>query len=124
MQTATVAGRELPMAFDVRAWVEDLEPRFGDVSAMVEEIGGRDKPITAGVDMLVLVVNAGFRSRGSKERITRDWLMDNLEPGQTPKLIGDGQTAIFRAFAQEEKTEEDQVDEVLAELAKKEPGSA
>lgn len=124
MEAVMIAGRELLMAFDLRAWVEDLEPRFGCFEAMVDQVGGQNKPITAGMDMLLMLINAGQRHQGSKERITRDWLLDNVQPVEAPALISAGQEVIYRSFRQEEKAEEGPVDEVLAELAKKETGSA
>lgn len=124
MKTAKIAGRELPMAFDVRAWVEELEPTFGCFQDMVDKLSGRDKPITAGLDMLAFLFNAGQRKQGSKERFTRAWLADQLEPVEVPGLIRVGQEVIFASFAQEEREDTGPVDEVLMELAKKDPGSA
>lgn len=124
MMSITVAGRELPMGFDLKAWVNDLEPKFGSLTQMSERLNGQDKPITAGIDMLTMVVNAGARMNGSKEKISREWLIDNIKPAEVAAFIGMGQMAIMASFRQENADAEEPVDEVLAEIEKKEPADA
>lgn len=119
----TIAGKELPLGFDVRGWVKELEPEFGSFHAMTERLGSQDKPITAGIAMLAIAINAGYRMEGSKETVSREWLMDNLHPSEVAAAIRKGRSAIYASFKQEEKTE-GPVDVVLAELEKKETGSA
>lgn len=119
-----VAGRELPLGFDLRAWVTDLEPKFGNLTQMTERLNSQDKPITAGIDMLAIVVNAGARMAGSKEKIDREWLIDNIKPAEIAAYIGMGQVAIMASFHQENTDADEDVDEVLAEIEKKETADA
>lgn len=123
--TITIAGTEFPLGFDVRAWINELEPAFGSLDKMAEKLGGQDKPITAGVTMLTFVINAGFRAEGNNKTISKEWLIDNLKPKEVALAVQEGQKAIIASFRQEE-TESDQgpVDVVLAELEKKATGSA
>lgn len=121
----SMGGRELPMAFDLRAWVEDVEPRFGSLTAMTARLGSQDKPVTAGVDLIVLTINAGLRREGEKEKISREWVLDNLEPRDTAAAIRLAQMAVTASFANEVKDDEgDDVDEVLAEIEKKDAADA
>lgn len=123
--TISIGNRELPMAFDLRAWVEDVEPKFGSLTSMTARLGGQDKPVTAGVDLIVLTINAGMRRDGSKEKLTRDWVLDNLKPGDTAAAIRLAQLAVTSSFAGEIKDDEDgDVDEVLAEIEKKDAADA
>lgn len=117
-------GRELPLGFDLRAWVNDLEPKFGSLTQMTERLNSQDKPITAGIDMLTIVVNAGARMDGGKEKIDREWLIDNIKPAEIAACIGMGQVAIMASFHQENTDVDEDVDEVLAEIEKKETADA
>lgn len=123
--TISLGGRELPMAFDLRAWVEDVEPKFGSLTAMTARLGSQDKPVTAGVDLIVLTINAGLRREGEKEKISREWVLDNLEPRDTAATIRLAQLAMTDSFANDVKDDEDEdVDEVLAEIEKKDAADA
>lgn len=123
--TITIAGTKFPMGFDVRAWVNELEPEFGSLTQMTDRLFGQDKPMTAGVYMLTMVINAGLRLAGENKTIKRDWLLDNLQPKELAAAIAAGEDAIFSCFEQEEKEDEGPVDVVLAELeAKKTTGRA
>ena len=122
--TITIAGQELPLGFDVRGWVKELEPEFGSFHSMTERLGSQDKPITAGIAMLAIAINAGYRLQGEKKTVTRDWLMDNLPPAEVALAIRKGQNAIYASFEQQEKNDDAPVDVVLAEMEKKAPGSA
>lgn len=124
MLTITAGGRELPLGFDVRAWVNDLEPKFGSLTKMTERLGSQDKPVNAGMDMLTMVINAGLRLEGKKEKITRDWLIDAVKPAEVAVLISLGQAAIMASFHQETGEKDEDVDEVLAEIEKKETADA
>jgi hypothetical protein len=124
-RSITIAGKELPLGFDLRAWVNDLEPAFGSLDKMAEKLGGQDKPITAGITMLVFVINAGYRMRGEKEIVKKEWLLDNMKPYEVAWAVQAGQRAITASFRQEEEqSDQGPVDVVLAELEKKAAGSA
>lgn len=124
-RSITIAGKELPLGFDVRAWVNDLEPAFGSLDKMAEKLGGQDKPINAGITMLVFVINAGYRMRGEKEIVKKEWLLDNMKPYEVAWAVQAGQRAITASFRQEEEqSDQGPVDVVLAELEKKAAGSA
>lgn len=120
----TVANKELPLDFDLRAWVDEVEPKFGSLTMLTNRLGSQDKPISAGVDMLVICANAGYRRQGSKERITREWLLANVKPAEIAGMIKAGKLAITQSFAQEITEDVGVVDEVLAEIEKKETGRA
>lgn len=122
--TITIAGKELPLGFDVYAWVEEIEPKFGSLTLMTERLGSQDRPIGAGVDMLTTVINAGYRLAGQKDKVTREWVLKNTKPREISALIREGKAAIYASFEQEMHEDDGPVDEVLAELEKKEPGSA
>lgn len=123
--TISLGGRELPMAFDLRAWVEDVEPKFGSLTAMTARLGGQDKPVTAGVELITLTVNAGLRREGEKEKISREWVLDNLEPRDTAPAIRMAQLAVTSSFVGEiEDDDGEDVDEVLAEIEKKDAADA
>lgn len=123
--TITIAGTEFPLGFDVRAWINELEPEFGSLTRMTDRLFGQDKPMTAGVYVLNMAINAGFRLKGENKTVKRDWLLDNLQPCDLAAAIGAAESAIFDCFEQEEKEKEGAVDVVLEELeAKKETGRA
>lgn len=125
--TIAIAGKEFPLGFDVRAWINELEPEFGSLTRMTDCLFGQDKPMTAGVYVLAMTINAGFRLAGEKKTIKQDWLLDNLQPKELATAIGAAENAIFSCFEQEEKDDakDGAVDVVLEELeAKKETGSA
>lgn len=126
MQTISISGRELPMAFDVRAWICEIETKFGSLAEMTSRLSGQKQPITAGIDMLQIVINAGIRRTGGGDKITRDWLMDNLQPAEVVRSIRLGQQVIMESFAQTEASDaqDEPVDEVLAALEKKDTGRA
>lgn len=114
-----VEGRELPLFFDVQAWL-DVEKRFGCLSEMNRRISDGEKPMDACMELLAATANAGARKHGEKADYSAQWFIDRL----TPKRASAAATAAKQAFVDgmardEVENEEADVDVVAQEIQKK-----
>lgn len=120
----TIDGKEVPLFFDLRAWVEELEPRFGSLSGMNNQLAGEMQPVGAAVDLLVITANAGYRQKGVKDKLTRAWVLDHAQPHEVPALSEAAKAAVMRSFYRDlVEDDADDVDVVAEEILKKNPVS-
>lgn len=119
--TMKVKGRELLFRFTTRAWVE-IEEKIGSLDKLHKKIDDDDAPLTTLIQLSAATATAGERYRGGKERVTADWLIDNLSPKQIKRANGLAKAAVTLGMRREEAEDDDSevIDVVLEELKKKE----
>lgn len=118
------AGKRLAFYFDVRAWL-DFENQYYTTDELLRRIDKNDKPTEALLHLAAVTATAGARKEGRNEAISAEWLMDNLTPKQMRRAAKLAQQAWLDGMRREDVNDEDEdVDVVAAELAKKAPAGA
>ena len=124
MRTMNAAGKRLTMYFDTRAWVE-FEDAFYSTEELLRRISENDRATEARIQLAAVTANCGARKEGRNEAYTPEWLMDNLTPKQIREAAAMAQQAWLEGMRREAVDDDSQeVDEVAAELAKKDRADA
>lgn len=124
MLTMEAAGKKLTMYFDTRAWVE-FESKYYSTDELLRRISENDKATEARIQLAAVTANCGARRDGQKAAYTPEWLMENLTPKQIREAASLAQQAWLEGMRRESVEDDDQeVDIVAAELAKKDQADA
>lgn len=113
----TIAGKELTLAFDTRAWL-DLEKTFGSMDRMYKRFDEDLLPMTTGLQLAAITATAGTCDREDKSAkpITFDWLAKHATPSQARELGVMAKAAVVRGLATTESLfADDAVDAGLEE---------
>lgn len=117
--TMTTCDRSFTLRYDVQA-MADAEEKYDSFDALSAKTGGSKAPVTATLDMLAYMANAGARHAGEKADFTPEWFRENLTPVQLDKAKILIQRAIMVGLYRENPADDDkEVDLVLEEIRKK-----
>lgn len=117
-----IGGVQVHLAFDLLAWFE-VEDAFDSLEAMRDKLVSNKRPVQTLVQLLAIEANAGERAKGGTGTYTAEWMKKNLKPSQVPELTATAYEALAEGMSKEE-SEQDDVDVVAAELAKKRQADA
>lgn len=124
MNTMRAAGRTLRLRFDLQAWLE-IEERFDSLGAMLEALDRGARPMRASLDACAILARAGARHAGEPDAPDAAWMAAHLSPRQANALIRLARAAIVLGLRREDVEQEDEdVDVVAEEIAKKKRGSS
>lgn len=123
MRAMEAAGRRLAFWFDTRAWLE-FEEKHYSTDELLRRISENDKATEARMHLVAVTATAGARKEGRSEPVEPSWLMDNLTPKQMREAAYMAQQAWMDGMKRETVEDEDDVDVVAQELAKKEQAGA
>ena len=117
----TVKERKLLFRFTTRAWLE-IEEKVGSLTKLLRRIDEDDAPMNALIQLTAACATAGEKYAGGKERITADWLAENLSPKQIKWANHLAKLALTVGMRREEAEQADDeiIDVVLEEIKKKE----
>lgn len=117
----TVKERKLLFRFTTRAWLE-IEDKVGSLNKLLTRIDSDDAPMNALIQLTAACATAGEKYAGGKERITAEWLTDNLSPKQIKWANHLAKLALTVGMRREEAEQADDeiIDVVLEEIKKKE----
>lgn len=115
--TLKAAGKEILLRWDLEAWVA-LEEEGYSLDRVIAETKS-ETPHRAWLQFMTVMANSGARHCGEKPEYTAEWLVKHL----TPSDMRAGRSLCMMAYMagnrRENAEDDDDVDEVLAELKKK-----
>lgn len=115
-----IGEKTLIFRFTTRAWLE-VEEKIGSLSRLFKRIEEDDRPLDASIVLAAACATAGEKHAGGSEKITEDYLIDNLSPKQIKEANALARRALTIGMHREEADQDDEpVDAVLEELKKKE----
>lgn len=110
--------RKLLFRFTTRAWW-NIEQQVGSLGKLLERMNGDDKPLDANCLLIAETATAGERYAGGKDKITKDYVIDNLTPLQIKKACAIAKDAVTIGMRREELDQDDnEVIDVYLEEAK------
>lgn len=124
MSSLTIADRSAELIFDMTSW-EAMEEQVGVLDGFDELMTGKERLKNMRRCVAILSKEGARLKRGAE--MPADWLKENMSPGDVRKLGPAIRAAITAGMAMETSATEggDQVvDEVLAEIEKKEARDA
>lgn len=109
--------RKLLFRFTTRAWW-NIERQEGSLSKLLERMNSDDRPLDANCVLLAETATAGEKYNGSKETITKDWILDNMTPMQVKRATALAKSAVTAGMRREEVEQDDGevIDVILAEI--------
>lgn len=121
----TVKERKLLFRFTTRAWLE-IEEKVGSLTKLLRRIDEDDAPMNALIQLTAACATAGEKYAGGKDRITVDWLAENLSPKQIKQANHLAKLSLTVGMRREEAEQADDeiIDVVLEEIKKKEERQA
>lgn len=109
--------RKLLFRFTTRAWW-NIEREVGSLEKLLERMNGDDRPLDATCLLISETATAGERFAGGKEKITKDYVIDNLTPLQIRRVTKIAKSAVTAGFRREDLDQNDGevIDAILLEL--------
>lgn len=113
----TVKERKLLFRFTTRAWW-NIEQKVGSLGALMERMGSDDKPLDAMTLLCAETATAGAKHEGTNEKITQDWILDNLTPKEVKRAGQMAKNAVTVGMRREnvEQDDEEVIDAILEEI--------
>lgn len=114
-----IAGRALKLVFTTAAWIE-IEERYGSIEALSDKMESGDKTVKTAIDAIAILANQGEGLAGRPMDVTAEWIAANIKPNEIKAAIAEFTVAIQKGMGMEAEQEENEpVDVVLEEIAKK-----
>ena len=112
-----VKERKLLFRFTTRAWW-NIEQKFGSLDKLLERAGGDDRPMDAMLELCAETATAGESYNGSKDVITKEWLIDNLSPLEVKRAQAKARDALTVGMRRENVDQDDSevIDVILEEI--------
>lgn len=109
--------RKLLFRFTARAWW-NIEEQVGSLDKLLERMNGNDRPMDATCILIAETATAGARHAGSRDRVTKDYILDNLTPLQIRSAASVAKAAVSAGMRREELGQDDGeiVDAILLEI--------
>lgn len=109
--------RKLLFRFTTRAWW-NIEQKEGSLSKLLDRMNSDERPLDANCVLLAETATAGERFKGSKETITKDWILDHMSPMQVKRATVMAKSAVTAGMRREEAEQDDGevIDVILAEI--------
>ena len=98
--------RKLLFRFTTRAWW-NIEQQEGSLSKLLERMNGDDRPLDATCTLIAETATAGERFNGGKEKITKDYILDNLTPWQVKQATKAAKSAVTVGMRRQELDQDD-----------------
>lgn len=113
--------RKLLFRFTTRAWW-NIEQQEGSLSKLLERMTGDNRPLDATCLLIAETATAGERYAGSKEKITKDYVIDNMTPLQVRQAAKIAKSAVTAGMHRQELDQDDDevIDVILRELEEQE----
>lgn len=113
--------RKLLFRFTTRAWW-NIEQQEGSLTRLLERMNSDDRPLDATCVLIAETATAGERYSGSKEKITKDYVIDNLTPLQVKQAARIAKSAVTAGMNRQELDQDDDevIDAILLELQEQE----
>lgn len=116
--TLEVKGRKLLFRFTTRAW-HNLEKKVGSLNKLLNRVSDDDRPMDAMLELCAETATAGEHYNGSKDVITKEWLIDNLSPLEVKRAHAMARDALTIGMRRENVDQDDsEVIDVYLEEAK------
>lgn len=109
--------RKLLFRFTTRAW-HNIEQQEGSLSKLLDRMNSDDRPLDATCLLIAETATAGERFAGGKEKITKDYVIDNLTPQQVRQCASIAKSAVTAGMRREDIDQDDNevIDAILAEI--------
>ena len=104
--TIKTKERKLLFRFTTRAW-HNIEQQEGSIGKLLERMSGDDRPLDATCLLIAETATAGERFAGGKEKITKDYVIDNLTPRQVKQAGEMAKTAVSIGMRRQELDQDD-----------------
>ena len=113
--------RKLLFRFTTRAWW-NIERQEGSLTRLLERMNSDDRPLDATCVLIAETATAGERYNGGKEKITKDYVIDNLTPLQVKQTAKIAKSAVTAGMHRQELDQNDDevIDAILLELQEQE----
>ena len=98
--------RKLLFRFTTRAWW-NIEQQEGSLGKLLNRMNGDDRPLDATCVLIAETATAGERFAGSKEKITKDYVIDNLTPLQIKRATTVAKAAVTAGMHREDLDQDD-----------------
>lgn len=115
-----IGGREIPLKYSTRVMLE-IEDRLDmDYAEMNDQLRKKKFSSRKVIQLLMLCGNAGLKAAGKEPDLEEEWLIDHIQPG----YITSYRIALLGAvtagwFMETEVGHEEEQDDILAEIRKK-----
>lgn len=118
MRYITIAGKEMPLAFTMGAWIE-IEESFGGLEQLSEAVD--TKPASTVCKLIGILMRGGAEQTGAEEKPTDEWVRAHISPGQVREIQPQLLDTITEGLTTQTELggDEDDGDVVLAELRAK-----
>lgn len=109
--------RKLLFRFTTRAWW-NIEQQEGSLQKLLERMESDDKPLDATCILISETATAGEKFAGSREKITKDYVIDNLTPLQIKQVTRIAKSAVTAGMNRQELDQDDGevIDAILQEI--------
>lgn len=109
--------RKLLFRFTTRVW-HNIEQKEGSLSKLLDRMNSDDKPLDATCLLISETATAGERFAGGNEKITKDYVIDNLTPLQVRRCASIAKSAVTAGMRREHIDQDDNevIDAILLEL--------
>lgn len=109
--------RKLLFRFTTRAW-HNIEQQEGSLTKLLDRMNSDDRPLDASCILIAETATAGERFAGGKEKITKDYVIDNLTPLQVKRCTAIAKSAVTAGMRREHIDQDDNevIDAILLEL--------
>ena len=109
--------RKLLFRFTTRAWW-NIEQQEGSLTKLLDRMNGDDKPLDATCLLIAETATAGEKYAGGREKITKDYVIDNLTPMQVKQAAKMAKSAVTAGMNRQELDQDDEevIDAILLEL--------
>lgn len=109
--------RKLLFRFTTRAWW-NIEQQEGSLQKLLERMNSDDKPLDATCILISETATAGEKYAGGREKITKDYVIDNLTPLQIKQVTAIAKSAVTAGMNRQEIDQDDEevIDAILQEI--------
>ena len=117
-----VGGREIPLAYTLRAQIaidEDLDMTWDELKENINQLKG-NRNTKKMISALRILGNAGLQRAGKEPDLTDEWLLDHVRPrDMLAYKVAMLQTLFAGQFMETDNSDEGEVDLGLLEIRKK-----
>lgn len=112
-----VKERKLLFRFTTRVWY-NIERRLGSLDKLLKRVDEDDRPLDAMLELCAETATAGEEYMGGNEKITKDWLIDNLSPMEMKRAKVKARDALTVGMRRETVDQDDSevIDAILEEI--------
>lgn len=119
VDTITISGRTIPLAFDVAALLE-VEEKHGSMDGLMDAIKAEEHAAAKRVELVMLLAERGEKHAPTGTPVTREWLKDYASPHDLGVLLAAAIKNASRNLSGEKSPGKDKpIDVTLQEIESK-----